>query len=135
MEQRGLRVLETNTTFFSKITTSITKMLIPTKVGINSVIINVKRNNVIKAFEAYCNLDEVKSPEKKESIIHKYEETYALYLEAIDKYIMDSVYTKVKNSNATDFEKTALSKYYEVTRLKESEYLEYKYRKQKYLLE
>lgn len=135
MEQRGLRVLETNTTFFSKITTSITKMLIPTKVGINNMLINIKRNNVIKAYEAYRNLNEVNSPEKKESITHKYEEAYALYLEAIDKYIMDSVYTKVKNNNASDFEKTALSKYYEVTRLKENEYLEYKYRKQKYLLE
>lgn len=31
--------------------------------------------------------------------------------------------------------KKALSKYYEVTSLKESEYMEYKYRKQKYLLE
>ena len=65
----------------------------------------------------------------------KYEDTYALYLEAIDKYVMDSVYTRVKNNTATDFERTALSKYYEITRLKENEYIEYKHRKQKYLLE
>ena len=48
---------------------------------------------------------------------------------------MDSIYKKVKNNTASEFEKNALSKYYEVTSLKESEYIEYKYRKQKYLLE
>ncbi len=135
MEQRGIRVLETNTTFFSKITTSITKLLIPTKVGINSMLIGIKRNMLIKAYEGYKNVNEEADNEKKGAITKKYEEAYTLYLEAIDKYIMDSVYTKVKNNNASEFERNALSKYYEVTHLKESEYLEYKHRKQKYLLE
>lgn len=135
MEEKSLKVLEANTTFFSKITTSITKILIPTKVGINSMLITMKRNNLIKAYEAYNNITNIGETNKKESITHKYEDTYALYLEAIDKYIMDSVYTKVKNDNASDFEKKALSKYYEVTHLKENEYIEYKNRKQKYLLE
>ena len=48
---------------------------------------------------------------------------------------MDSIYKKVKNGTATEFEKNALSKYYEVTSLKEKEYIDYKYRKQKYLIE
>ena len=48
---------------------------------------------------------------------------------------MDSIYKKVKNNTASEFEKNALSRYYEVTSLKESEYIEYKYRKQKYLME
>ena len=135
MQEKGLRILEVNTTFFSKITTSITKLLIPTKVGINSILITIKRNGMLKAYESYCNINNVEDAEKKDNIIHKYEDTYALYLEAIDKYIMDSVYKKVKNNDASDFEKNALSKYYEVTHLKESEYLEYKNRKQKYLLE
>ncbi len=135
MEQKGLRVLDTNTTFFSKITTSITKLLIPTKVGFNSMLISIKRNNVIKSYNNYKQISETEEKSKKDSITHKYEDAYALYLEAIDKYILDSVYTKVKNNNATDFDKKALSRYYEVTHLKETEYLEYKYRKQNYLLE
>ena len=59
MDEKGLRVLEANTTFFSKITTSITKLLIPTKVGINNMLITMKRNNVIKAYDAYNNLGEI----------------------------------------------------------------------------
>ena len=48
---------------------------------------------------------------------------------------MDSIYKKVKNESASSFEQEALSKYYMITHLKETQYLEYKYRKQKYLLE
>ena len=48
---------------------------------------------------------------------------------------MDSIYSKVKNETATNFEKDALSKYYNIIKLKDNEYLEYKYRKQQYLLE
>ena len=39
---------------------------------------------------------------------------------------MDSIYKKVKNNSASEFEKKALSQYYEITRLKEPEYIEYK---------
>lgn len=58
-----------------------------------------------------------------------------MYLDAIDKNIMDSIYKKVKNNTANEFEKNALSKCYMIVHLKENEYVEYKYRKQKYLLE
>ena len=132
MEERSLRITGTNTTFFNKITKTLTKMLIPTKIGINGMLITIKRNSLVKAYENY-----VKDTEdyNKEELEKKYEEAYTVYLEALDKYVMDSIYKKVKNNTATEFEKDALSRYYEVTSLKEKEYMDYKYRKQKYLLE
>lgn len=135
MEERSLRVYNGEKTFFSKITTTITKLLIPTKVGINGMLISMKRNNVLKAYENFTASNELEDANKKEQAQRKYEDTFALYLEAIDKYIMDSIYKKVKNGTATDFEKNALSKYYVVIHLKETEFLEYKYQKQKYLLD
>ncbi len=135
MEQRGLKVLETDKTFFTKITSTISKLLIPTRVGINGLLINMKRNNVLKAFEAYIQSRNAEDISKKEQEMQKYEETYSLYLEAIDRYIMDSVYKKVKAGTASSFEADALSKYYKIVHLKETEYIEYKHRKQKYLLE
>lgn len=134
MEERSLRVYA-DKTFFTKITNTITKMLIPTKIGINGMLISIKRNNVLKAYEIDTQNEEEEDTEKKEAIHQKYEDTFSLYLEAIDKHIMDSIYKKVKNDTATEFEKDALSRYYEVIHIKESEYLEYKYIKQKYLLE
>lgn len=134
MEQRSLRVLDTNKTFFSKITSTLTKMLIPTKVSINGMMISIKRNNLIKAYSNYELAVEENDIERKDSLYKKYEEAYSLYLEAIDKYIMDSVYKKVKNNTASEFEKNALAKYYMVVSLKQNQYVEYKYKKQEYLL-
>ncbi|MCI9366276.1 MAG: hypothetical protein HFJ54_07125 [Clostridia bacterium] len=132
MEERGLRVAKTDGAFFSKISTTISKLLIPTKIGINGMLITIKRNTVLKNYETCKNNQE---KEKEESLQKKYEDAFILYLESIDKYVMDSIYKKVKNRTATSFEEEALSKYYTVIHLKETQYLEYKYRKQKYLLD
>ena len=131
MEERSLRIYNSERTFFSKITNTISKLLIPTKIGLNSVIISLKRSNVLKTFEA---LNNEANQEKKEALSKKMDDTYALYLEAIDKHIMDSIYKKVRNDTANEFEKDALSQYYMITHLKETGYTEYKYRKQIYLI-
>ena len=131
MEERSLRIYDSEKTFFSRITNTISKLFIPTKIGINGMLISIKRNNILKAYE---NLHSAKDQDKKEALSKKLDEAYALYLEAIDKYIMDSIYKKVRNDVATEFEKEALSQYYVVTHLKESNYAEYKYRKQIYLI-
>ncbi len=133
MEERSLRVYQQKT-FFSKLGTTISKLFIPTQIGFNGVMISVKRNNLLKAYEALNEINK-EDKTKKESLEKKYEDTFALYLESIDKYIMDSIYKKVRNGNASHFEQEALSKYYTITNLKEKYYLEYKYRKQKYLME
>lgn len=127
MEQRSLRVVETDKTFFSKLSSTISKILIPTRVGLNSMMISIKRNSLIKAYNLFLE-------NNTEEVAKKYEDSYALYLEAIDKYIMDSLYKKVKNNTATSFEKDAIAKYYFVVSLKNKNYLEYKYKKQEYLL-
>lgn len=127
MEQRSLKVVETDKTFFSKLSSTISKILIPTRVGLNGVMISIKRNSLIKAYNNYLE----KGTEENSK---KYEDSYALYLEAIDKYIMDSLYKKVKSNTATNFERDAIAKYYFVVSLKNKNYLEYKYKKQEYLL-
>ena len=108
MEQKSLRVLDTNKTFFSKITSTITKMLVPTRISINSMMISMKRSSLIKSYSNYIIADAEKS-DKKESFLQK-------------------------NGTATEFEKDALGKYYFVVSLKEKQYVEYKYKKQEYLL-
>ena len=130
VEEKSLKITGADKTFLNKLSRTINKILIPTKVGINGMLISSKRNNMIKAFENY-----EKEIEEKNTYEKKYEEAYTAYLEALDKYVMDSIYKKVKNNSATEFEKEALSKYYGVISLKENEYVEYKFRKQKYLIE
>ncbi|MCR5186059.1 MAG: hypothetical protein K6D97_02960 [Clostridia bacterium] len=135
VEERSLKVYSKDTTFFNKISTTLTKILIPTKIGINSMMINIKRSAVIKAYEQIKAAEENGGTDKMEALKGKYDDGYTLYLESIDKNIMDSIYKKVKNDTASLFERNALSDYYNVVHLKDKEYLEYKYRKQKFLLE
>ena len=132
MEEKSLRITGTNKTFINKITNTLTKILIPTKIGINGMLISIKRNNLLKAFENYKSDNENYN---KDELEKKYNSAYEAYLDSLDKYVMDSIYKKVRNGSASEFEKDAMAKYYEVTSLKENEYLEYKARKQKYLIE
>ena len=134
MEERSLRVYSSEKTFFSKITNTLTKLLIPTKVSLNGMMISMKRNNVLKAYENSLNVEKIEDENRREAISKKVDDTYALYLESIDKYIMDSIYKKVKNDTASEFEKEALSQYYMITHLIETGYTEYKYKKQMYLM-
>jgi len=96
MEERSLRVYA-DKTFFTKLTSTITKMLVPTKIGINGMLISIKRNNVLKAYETILESEKEGDTNKKEILQKKYEDTFSLYLEAIDKHIMDSIYKKVKS--------------------------------------
>ena len=132
MEERSLRIVGADRSFFNKITNTITKLLIPTRIGINGMLISIKRNSLIKAFENYTQDNDNYN---KEELEKKYDSAYEAYLDSLDKYVMDSIYKKVKNGTASEFQQDAMARYYEVTSLKENEYIEYKYRKQKYLLE
>ena len=135
VEERSLKVLSNDTTFFSKVSNTLTKLLTPTKIGINGMMINIKRSAAIKNYELFKASEESSDVAKKDQCRNRYEESYTLYLESIDKHIMDSIYKKVKNNIASTFEKDALSNYYTIVHLKDTEYLEYKYRKQKFLLD
>lgn len=133
MEERSLRVVGTDKTFINKLTNTLSKILIPTQIGINGVRISIKRNALLKAYEVATS--EKNTSDKQDELEKKYEEAYTSYLEALDKYVLDTIYKKVKNETATNFESMALSQYYGIVSLKDKEYTEYKYRKQKYLLE
>lgn len=134
LEERSLKVVDSNKTFLGKLSKTLSKIIIPTKIGINGFVINLKRNNLLKAYEIMSN-SKTSDEEKKKVISSKYQEAYSLYLEAIDKHIMDTVYKKVKTNTASEFEKEAMGNYYKITTLKSTDYVEYKYQKQKYLIE
>ena len=132
MEERSLKITGADTGFFNKLTKTLTRMLIPTKIGINGMVITIKRNAMLKTYEAFSKESQEYNNDELEK---KFDSAYTVYLEALDKHIMNSIYKKVRNGTASDFEKEALSKYYEVTSLKEKDYIDYKYRKQKYLID
>ena len=129
--EKSLRVYDSKKTFFSKIGSTFGKLLTPTKTGINNWLVGMKRSNLIKNYK-----NVVKAPEEKKDIFEKkYEDAYSLYLESIDQLIIDTIYKKARMNMASEFEKDALAKYYNVIHLKENDETEYKLKKQQYLME
>ena len=122
VEEKSLKITGANKTFFTKLSNTINKILIPTKVGINGLLISAKRNTLLRNYEKFTK--ENYEVGDKEELEKKYEDSYTAYLETLDKYVMDSIYKKVKTNTASEFEKDALSKYYGVIALKENEYVE-----------
>lgn len=120
---------------FKRFTKALNLFLLPSKLNFNSYQITRRRKQLVKAYNTYNQTLTVEDASKKEKALEKYEEIYIEYLECIDKYIMDSIRKKVMNGRASEFEKEALIEYHKVAVQKDEEYIEYKYRKQKYLLE
>ena len=48
--EKSLRVYDTKKTFFSKLSNTFSKILTPTKTGINNILISMKRNAVLKNY-------------------------------------------------------------------------------------
>ena len=99
MQENSLRIAQ-NDNFLNRLGKTLTRLLIPTKLGINGMVISIKRNSLIKAFNNYIESDTEEDVDKKEYIEKKYENVYTAYLESIDKNVMDTIYKKVKNDNA-----------------------------------
>lgn len=120
---------------FKRFTRALNLFLLPSKLNYNSYQISRRRRQLVKAYDTFNQTLTVEDASKKERALEKYENEYLEYLEYIDKYIMDSIRKKVMNGRASEFEKDALVQYHKVAANKDEEFIEYKYRKQKYLLE
>ena len=75
MEERSLRIYQEKT-FFSKISNTITKILTPTKIGINGMLISIKRNNALKAYETYKANENIENQEKLKDLVSRIKEVY-----------------------------------------------------------
>lgn len=137
MEQaksKTLKIITTNTNFIGRVASTIRNILVPTKIGMNSFLISMKRRAYIKLEKILEKVKEAPSKSQREEAERKYNIAYEEYLEAIDKYIMDSIYAKVRTDRATKVEKRALADYYKINTNKSEQYEEYKNKKQLFLL-
>ncbi|MBQ9279842.1 MAG: hypothetical protein IJ215_02175 [Clostridia bacterium] len=97
-------------------------------------VINSKRNALLKASGNYENITSIPNEAKRNSVTEKYEKAYDNYLNTLEKFITDTIYTRAQKRVSSIKENKILSQYYEVNSLKGSEYCEYKYKRQILLL-
>lgn len=133
-ETKQLEVIK-NKSIFNKAVKSLSKLLfVPSQKGLYGIYISLKRREVLKTFDMYLKINEPENIEIKEEITKKYEKAYEAYMKTIDKYVIEYLYKRVVKRVANVQESNYLSEYYDVASLKEQEYMEYKYKKQQYLL-
>lgn len=131
----NLVVQKQNLNIAEKISSFFKRAFLPTRLTFNSLQVAIKRRAVIRTYKQYMELSEVDQMAKKEKYAKKFDETYSQYLEMIDKYIMDNIFKKLKVGKASEYEKEVLSNYHKISMYKSEEYIEYKLKKQKFLLE
>ena len=124
---RSLEIYRPENSAGVRLSRMLSKILPRQKNSLNSILISIRRNDVIKKYTSFLKNGNQKSQDK-------FDNSYELYIETINEYIMNKVYKRVKNGIADEYEKTILSKYYYILKLKDEKYEEYVVRKQKYLL-
>lgn len=133
MEATNNGLLPKKLNFFEKVVKGLKRLFTPTRVGINELIISMKRKGLIRIYEQYNSRK--KDDDKKEILNKLFNEKYIDYLASIDKYIMDSIYKKVKLEISNEFEKQSILNYYKISTYKNNQYEEYKLRKERFLVE
>ncbi len=136
MAELQLKVVKnTGDGIWGKALNNFNKVLYSSGGGFFNLVIGAKRNAVLRASESSANITKVANEHKRNLAIEKYEKTYENYLETLEKYIKETLYTRVQKKISTIKENKLLSKYYEMNALKGIEYCEYKYKRQILLLE
>ncbi len=131
MPELQLKVVKnTGDGIWGKALNNLNKVLYSSGGGLFNIVINSKRNALLRASNNYESITHVAKESKRNQITEKYEKAYESYLCALEKYITDTVYTKVQKRVSTLKENKLLSEYYEINSLKGTEYSEYKYRRQ-----
>ena len=119
---------------FGKALNNFNKVLYSSGGGFFNIYLNGKRNNVLKCFANSEDMSKMGNETKQKTITEKYEKSYQTYLNILEKYITDTIYTKAQKRVSNHKENSILSEYYEVNAIKGIDYSEYQYRLQLMLL-
>lgn len=128
-------VKRTDDGVLGKAINNLNKMLYSPSGSFFNIAINSKRNSVVKSFLLSESYEKLTSEKKRNHLMDKYEKTYDLYLEMLERYVTETIYNKAKKKVTSLKENKLLSSYYEVISLKSIDFVEYKYRRQTLLLE
>ena len=118
MAELQLKVVKnTDKGVFGKAINNFNKVLYSSGGGFFSIMMNGKRNSLLKAYANAEDIKNMKSESKQKSVNEKYEKAYDNYLTALERYITETVYNKVKKKVSNISENNLLSEYYEINSL------------------
>lgn len=121
--------------FFGKALSNIGRAVYSSGSSLYTLLITTKRNSVLKHFVAYRASIEIADEKKRKAVVTKYEKVYENYLNALEKYITENIYTKMQKKLSNLEEEKIMATYYECNALKGIDHVEYKNRLQMLLLD
>ena len=127
MQELGMKVYKGDKNFFWKFKSIFLKGVSSNNNEINSLKINIRRKQIEKVYGVYLKKQNDKN-------FKEFEYEYLLYIDSLDKYIINKIYKKAQNRETNEYEKKLLENYYMIITIKEKDYDEYKYKKEIYLL-
>ena len=127
MQELGMKVYKGDKNFFWKFKSIFLKGVSSNNNEINSLKINIRRKQIEKVYSVYLKKQNDKN-------FKEFEYEYLLYIDSLDKYIINKIYKKAQNRETNEYEKKLLENYYMIITIKEKDYDEYKYKKEIYLL-
>ena len=111
-------VKNTDKGVFGKAINNFNKVLYSSGGGFFNIVMNSKRNSVLKAFANFEDFKNLENENKQKSINEKYEKVYDNYLNSLERYITETIYNRVKKKVSNIKENQLLSEYYEINSLK-----------------
>lgn len=120
--------------FFGKAISNIGKVVYSSGSSLYTLLISTKRSSLLKHFTSYKNAMEIADETKRNTVIAKYEKIYENYLNTLEKYITETIYTKMQKRISNLEEEKIMSSYYEINALKGIDHVEYKNRLQMLIL-
>ena len=128
MPELQLKVVKnTGDGIWGKALNNLNKVLYSSNGGFFNFVINSKRNALLRASASYEEIASIAKESKRNSVTEKYEKAYDNYLNTLEKYIKETIYTRAQKRVSTIKENKVLSEYYEINSLKGTEYCEYNY--------
>lgn len=125
---------EKNNNLFNRAIKNFQNVICLSNKGFKGIAIKIKRRNIIREYERYMNIAKYTNANKREIIEKKYNVAYDTYLKALNTYITDNIYPKVLENKGSYDENKLIQEYLQIVELKDIDYMEYKYKRQKFLL-
>ena len=130
-----LTVVKDQSNLFNRALSNLSKTLYLSRGNFKNLFIGMKRNQALRAFKNYQNISQIPDEQKREVINRKYEKAYCTYLEALDNYVVNTIYSKVRENKGSYEENKLIEEYQKIVSLKDTEHMEYKYKRQRFLIE
>lgn len=125
---------QTDEGFFGKALSNIGKAVYSSGSSLYTLVIATKRSSVIKYFASYKTSMQIADEKKRNLVVAKYEKTYENYLNTLEKYVTETIYTKMQKRASNLEEEKIMAAYYEINALKGLDHVEYQKRLQMLLL-